>query len=176
MFEQIENERGTPVPLEPVPAMERPPGIAIVAMLYFISGGFSLATSFFAMVAGSWLTAIAARPGYLSPLLVRASAFRGEYAFWLGLFGTGASLFKLVAATGLWTLQPWAWRLALIGGALKLVTHLVAVSRGAITPSGVLGALVNGAVLVYLSTPHARRALSSVSSADETDEVLTATP
>ena len=155
--------------------MQRPPGIAIVAILYFISGGLSLATSCFAMVAGSWLTAIAARPGYLSPLLVQASAFRGEYAFWLGLVGTGASLFKLVAATGLWMLQPWAWRLALIGGALKLVTHLVAVTRGAITPTGVVGALVNAAVLVYLSTPHVRRALSGVPDSDVPDDVPTTT-
>jgi hypothetical protein len=69
---------------------------------------------------------------------------------------------KVVAAGGLWTLQPWGWRLALIGGTLKLVTHLVAVMRGPITPAGVVGALVNGAVLVYLSTPHVRRALSGV--------------
>jgi hypothetical protein len=156
--------------------MQRPPGIATVAILYFISGGLSLATSCLAMVAGSWLTTIAARPGYLSPLLVRASAFRGEYAFWFGLFGTGASLFKLVAATGLWTLQPWAWRLAMIGGALKLVTHLVAVTRGAITTAGVAGALVNAAILVYLSTPHVRRALSGVPDSDVTDDVPTTTP
>jgi hypothetical protein len=155
--------------------MQRPPGIAIVAILYFISGGLSLATSFFAMVAGSWLTAFAARPGYLLPLLARASGFRGEYAFWLGLIGTGASLFKLVAATGLWTLQPWAWRLAMIGGALKLVTHLVAVTRGAITPAGVVSALVNATVLVYLSTPQVRRALSGVPDSDVTDDIPTTT-
>ena len=156
--------------------MQRPPGITIVAIVYFISGGLSLVTSCFAMVAGSWVTAIAVRPGYLSPLLVQGSAFRGEYAFWLGLIGTGTSLFKLVAATGLWTLQPWAWKLAMIGGALKLVTHLVAVTRGAITPAGVVGTLVNVAALVYLSTPHVRRALSRVPDSDVTDDVPTATP
>src|SRR4051812_43983303 len=106
--------------------MQRPTGITIVAILDFVSGGLSLATSCFEVVVGSVLTATAARPGYVPSLLAPGAAFRGEHAFWLGLIGTGASLFKLVAAAGLWTLQPWAWRLALIGGGLKLVTHLVA--------------------------------------------------
>src|SRR4051794_35706147 len=176
MIERHEDERRRLVALAPVPAMQRPDGGPIGAILYFISGGLSLATSSFAMVVGSWLTATVARPSYLSPLLVQASAFRGEYAFWLGLMGTGASLFKLVAATGLWTLQPWAWRLALIGGALKLVTHLVAVTRGAITPAGFVGALVNAAVLVYLSTPHVRRALSDGPDSDAAEDVPATTP
>jgi hypothetical protein len=142
--------------------MQRPTGITVLAILYFVSGGLSLALSCFSMVVGSWMTATAARPGYVPSLLAPATAFRGEHAFWLGLIGTGAALLKVVAAAGLWTLQPWGWRLALVGGTLKLVTHLVAVMRGAITPAGVVGALVNGAVLVYLSTPHVRRALSDV--------------
>ena len=156
--------------------MQRPTGITVLAILYFVSGGLSLATSCFAMVAGSWLTATAARPGYVPALLAPGTAFRGEHAFWLGLIGTCAALFKLVAATGLWTLQPWAWRLALIGGVLKLVTYLVAVTRGAISPAGVVGALVNGAALVYLSTSHVRRALSGIPDSDVPDAVPTATP
>ena len=43
--------------------MQRPPGLAVVAILYLLTGGFSLATSCFAMVAGSWLIGFAARPG-----------------------------------------------------------------------------------------------------------------
>ena len=99
---------------------------------------------------GVWLTAQTARSGSVLTVLAPAAAFRGESAFWLGLLGTGAALFKLVAAAGLWTLQPWGWRLALVGGTLKLMTHLVAVRRNAITPAGIVGALVNVAVLVYL--------------------------
>ena len=110
--------------------MQRPTGITVLAILYFVSGGLSLATSCFAMVVGSWMTAAAARLGYVPSLLAPATAFRGEHAFWLGLIGTGAALLKVVAAAGLWTLQPWGWQLALIGGTLKLVTHLVAVMPG----------------------------------------------
>src|SRR5262249_11416717 len=103
-------------------------------------------------------------------------AYRGEQAFWLGLIGAVASLFKLVAAVGLFALQPWAWRLALIGGTLKVVTHVLSVTRGAITPAGVGGALGNGAALAYLLTPHVRRALSGVPDLDVTDDVPTTTP
>ena len=140
--------------------MRRPTGITVLAILYFVSGGLSLTTSCFAMAGGSWLTAQTERLGSGPSVLAPAAAFRGEPAFWLGLFGAGAALFKLIAAAGLWTLQPWGWRLALVGGTLKLMTHLVAVRRNAITPAGIVGALVNGAVLVYLFTPHVRRALA----------------
>jgi hypothetical protein len=142
--------------------MQRPTGITILTILYVVSGGLSLTTSCLAMVGGAWLTAQTVRPGSGLLVLAPAAAFRGERAFWLGLLGTCAALFKLVAVAGLWTLQPWGWRLALVGGMLKLLTHLVAVFRNAITPAGIVGALVNGAVLVYLCTPHVRRALSGV--------------
>ena len=140
--------------------MRRPTGITILTILYLVSGGLSLTTSCFSMAGGAWLTAQTARSGSVLTVLAPAAAFRGESAFWLGLLGTGAALFKLVAAAGLWTLQPWGWRLALVGGTLKLMTHLVAVRRNAITPAGIVGALVNIAVLVYLFTPHVRQALS----------------
>ena len=54
-----------------------------------------------------------------------------------------------------------------------MVTHLLAVARGAITPSGVVGALSNGAALTYLLTPHVRRALSGVPELDVPDGVPT---
>ena len=113
--------------------MQRPSGITVLAILYFVSGGLSLVTSCFAMVVGNWLAVTAERPGAFPMLLAPASAFRGQLAFWLGLIGTAAALFKLVAAIGLWTMQPWGWRLALFSGTLKLVTHVVAANRRAIT-------------------------------------------
>ena len=140
--------------------MRRPTGITILTILYVVSGGLSLTTSCLAMVGGAWLTAQTVRPGSGLTVLAPGAAFRGESAFWLGLVGTGAALFKLVAVAGLWTLQPWGWWLALVGGTLKLMTHLMALRRNAITPAGIVGALVNGAVLIYLFTPHVRRALS----------------
>jgi hypothetical protein len=153
---------------------QRPTGITVLAILDFVSGGLNLATSCVSILVGSWLTST--RPGYVLSLLAPAAAFQGEQAIWLGLIGAGASLVKLAAAVGLWTLQPWAWRLALIGGALKVVTHVLAMTRGAITPFGVMGTLGNSAGLVYLFTPHVRRALSGVPDLDVPDDVPTPTP
>lgn len=88
--------------------------------------------------------------------------FRGNPVVWIGLIGAGVSLFKLSAAAGLWTLKPWGRRPALVSGMLQSVTHFVGVIRGSISPSGVVGLLVNSAVLIYLSRPRVRHALSSV--------------
>ena len=50
-----------------------------------------------------------------------------------------------------------------VGGGISIVlTNVLAVIRGAITPSGVMGLLANGAVLLYLSRPDVRRALADV--------------
>jgi uncharacterized membrane protein (DUF2068 family) len=98
-------------------------------------------------------------PRSLAPSL----AFQGKLVYWIGLFGTSASLFKLGAAAGLWLLQPWGWRLVVLRATLKLLSHLVAVIQGAITPSGIGGLLVNGTVVLYLSRPCVRQALSGVS-------------
>jgi hypothetical protein len=49
------------------------------------------------------------------------------------------------------------------GGGISIVlTNVFAVIRGAITPSGVMGLLANGAVLLYLSRLDVRRALADV--------------
>jgi hypothetical protein len=62
-----------------------------------------------------------------------------------------------------------------VSGTLKLVTHVVAANRRAITPAGVVGALVNGATLVYLSMPHVQRALwDDRDDARPDDEAVTA--
>ena len=140
--------------------MQRPTGIVVLTILYIVNGGLSLFTSGLSMALGALL---ATRSGRLSSgpsLLVPAAAYRGDYALWLGLLGTAAALFKLTAAAGLWMLQPWGWQLALAGTSLKLVTHLVAAFRRALTPAGLVGALLNLGVLVYLLTPNVRRALS----------------
>jgi uncharacterized membrane protein (DUF2068 family) len=81
---------------------------------------------------------------------------------WIGLIGAGVSLFTLIAAAGLWTLKPWGLQLALISGTLNLVSNTVGVIRGATTPSSVVGLLVNGAVLLFLSIPTVRRPLVAV--------------
>ena len=142
--------------------MRRPTGITILAILYFLGGAINLVMSCVALAVGSGLARKGADPDDRSSALTLDPAFRGNLVFWIGLIGTGAALFRLVAAAGLWRLTPWSVRLALIRGTLKLLTHLMAVSQGAITPSGLAGVLVNGAVVLYLTMSQARHALTGI--------------
>ena len=142
--------------------MQRPTGVTILAIANFLSGALSLVISCFALAMCGRLTAEDEDAEDRSSDLTLNLAFRGNPVFWIGLIGAGVSLFKLFAATGLWTLKPWGRRLALICGSLTLVTHLFGVVRGAITPSGLLGLFVDGGVLLYLSRYDVRRALADV--------------
>lgn len=86
--------------------MERPAGITVLAILHFLGGIFNLAISCFTMAAGRWLTSEAEDTGDVPPMLAPVVALRGNLTFWIGLFGAVASLFRLCAGAGLWTLQP----------------------------------------------------------------------
>jgi uncharacterized membrane protein (DUF2068 family) len=130
--------------------MQRPAGITFLAIAYFLGGGVSFLISCLALAVSGRLLADKASTAASSSALSVNLAQRGNTVFWISLFGAGTSLFKLIAATGLWTLQPWGRQLALVSGVLNLLTHVLPVFRGAITPSGVLGLLVNGSVLLYL--------------------------
>jgi uncharacterized membrane protein (DUF2068 family) len=142
--------------------MRRPTGITILAIVDFLSGALSLAISCLALAVSGRPRAEDEDTDYGSSVLTLNLSFRGNPVFWIGLFGAGISMFKLIAAVGLWTLKPWGRRLALVSLTLNLLTDAFGVMRGAITPSGVTGLLVNGAVLLYLSRPDVRRALTDV--------------
>jgi uncharacterized membrane protein (DUF2068 family) len=141
--------------------MQRPTGITILAIVDFLTGAISLVFSCFALAVSGRIRAGDEDTDEPS-VLTQDVASRGNLVFWIGLIGAGVSLFKLFAAVGLWTLKPWGRQLALVSGTLYLLAHVSGVIRGAITPSGVIGLLVNGAVLLYLSRPEVRRALADV--------------
>jgi len=140
--------------------MQRPIGITILAIFYLLGGVFDLVMSFFAMAAGDRLLEDTEATVDVTPALAPNLPLRGSLVFWIGLCGSGASLFKLCAGAGLWSLQPWGVQLALLRATVRLVSHLMAAIQGAITPSGIVGVLVNGTILVYLSRPRVRQALS----------------
>lgn len=66
----------------------------------------------------------------------------GGAAFVIGTFAIGLSAAQLVVVWGLWTLQSWAWTLALLFFGFDLLVDLVG--------GNVLGALVAGVILVYV--------------------------
>src|SRR6187551_1936658 len=108
--------------------MQRPTGITILAIVYFVGGGISIVFSCLALAVSDRLTAEAEAEeeefDEASSGLTLDLAFRGNPVFWIGLIGAGASLFKLIAAVGLWTLKPWGRKLALVTGMLHLLTNV----------------------------------------------------
>src|SRR4051812_13554258 len=140
--------------------MHRPTGVTVLAIMYLVGGGLGLVASCFTVAGGSQIAAEARSPDNPSSDLAPDFAFCGSLVFWIGLIGTGASLLSLGTGAGLWMLRPWGWRIALLRATVKLTTHLVAMGRGALTPSHAFGVLVNMAVLTYLSRPNVRQALS----------------
>lgn len=141
--------------------MQRPAGVTILAIVNFLGGATSLVMSGLTMAASWWLITETeeASSGNVSSAVARDVAFRSNLVFWMSLLRMGASLSKLVAAIGLWWRTPWGWQLALVSGVLKLGTHLLAL-RSAISPSAVVGLLVDSVVVVYLCTPRVRQELS----------------
>jgi hypothetical protein len=142
--------------------MQRPTGISALAILYGVSGGISFLMSCCAMAVASRLALKAERAGSDSLVLAPDFALWGNVVFWAGLAGSGVSVLRILAAIGLWTLNPLGWRLALVRNSLKLATCPVVMIRDGFTASRVAGVLLDGAILFYLSRPHVRHAFSGV--------------
>lgn len=68
----------------------------------------------------------------------------------LGLVLAGVGLAELLAAYGLWTLQPWGWKASAGALALGALLSLYAASQAG--SSGLFGVLVHGGLLGYLYT------------------------
>jgi len=76
--------------------------------VYFVGGVISIVFSCLALAVSDRLTAEAEEEEFdeASSGLTLDLAFRGNPVFWIGLIGAGASLFKLIAAVGLWSRRP----------------------------------------------------------------------
>lgn len=73
---------------------------------------------------------------------------------WAFLLFVGATLATLAHAS--WQMKPWAWELTLLVYGIGVLGSLWQVAMG--IPEGWLAAGVNGAVLIYASTPGVRLA------------------
>jgi len=135
-------------------AMEqKPAGITLIVILYFILGGLSLLWS--GLVFG-W--------GGLSSLfgnLFGADQARayGEAIAWSGFLGLISAVVQIVVAFGLLGMKKWAWVLALIGVALTVSQGIVGMFGGGVFAfmCGSLGLILPVVILVYLLRPEIRR-------------------
>jgi len=135
-------------------AMEqKPAGITLIVIIYFILGGLSLLWS--GLVFG-W--------GGLSSLfgnLFGADQARayGEAIAWSGFLGLISAVVQIVVAFGLLGMKKWAWVLALIGVALTVSQGIVGMFGGGVFAfmCGSLGLILPVVILVYLLRPEIRR-------------------
>jgi len=132
---------------------QKPAGITLIVIIYFILGGLSLLWS--GLVFG-W--------GGLSSLfgnLFGADQARayGEAIAWSGFLGLISAVVQIVVAFGLLGMKKWAWVLALIGVALTVSQGIVGMFGGGVFAfmCGSLGLILPVVILVYLLRPEIRR-------------------
>jgi hypothetical protein len=130
----------------------RPAGITIVALLNWLRAFLFALVGMALIVAGhlSGRLVIALGSG---PLAERLLSGVGK------VFGLGALLIAalwVAAGIGLWALQGWGRSLTMVLTGLWLVFGLLGLLHHPF-PTHILRVVVDGAILVYLSTPEVRR-------------------
>jgi hypothetical protein len=108
-------------PIQNSAAKERPVAITVIAILYFISGGFSLINSIINLIRGQ---AAAASIPILGGLL-------GGFVIGFSIFGLAMGGINILVGYGLWTLKNWARIIAIIGSVLVCLT-IIGIPIGAI--------------------------------------------
>jgi hypothetical protein len=133
--------------------MERPTGITIIAIVYFVLGCLSLLWS--ALVFGlGGLGALFA--GVFGAEAMAAASTAGA---WSGFVGILAAIVQFAVGIGLLKMKRWAWFLAVIGVALNVIQGIAGMFSGGpfAFMCGILGLLLPVAVLIYLLTNRVRQ-------------------
>jgi hypothetical protein len=136
--------------------VKRPAGLTVLVALLLIGGVFRFVVSFLDFGAGSWLAAVGAGPGSVPPAAGAAAVALGTLGFWIGLVSMAVAVLMLLAAGGLWALQPWGWWLAVGGLALGLAANLMPLMQGVLTTRLAVLSVLDAAFLAYLLTPQIR--------------------
>jgi hypothetical protein len=133
--------------------MERPTGITVLAIVYFILGFLSLLWSGFVFGLGGLGTLFA---GLFGAEAMAAATTAGA---WSGFLGILAAIVQFAVGIGLLKMKRWAWVLALIGVALTVIQGIMGMFSGGpfAFMCGILGLLLPVAVLIYLLTGKVRQ-------------------
>ena len=134
--------------------MERPTGITVLAIVYFILGFLSLLWSGFVFGLGGLGTLFAGLFG------AEAMAAASTAGAWSGFLGILAAIVQFAVGIGLLKMKKWAWILALIGVALTVIQGIAGMFSGGpfAIMCGLLGLLLPVAILIYLLTSKVREA------------------
>lgn len=119
----------------PAMPVERPTGVTVLAVLYFVGAVFALLGGIMMLTVGSMFTGMMD-----SGLFALMGAALG------GMFVVIAALLG-VAGWGLWSRQRWAWYLVMVLEVLSLISGLFSL------PSGIVGMAIAGLIIWYFTTP-----------------------
>ena len=134
--------------------MERPTGITVIAIAYFVLGILSLLWSGFVFGLGGLGTLFAGLFG------AEAMAAASTAGAWSGFLGILAAIVQFAVGIGLLKMKKCAWILALIGVALTVIQGIAGMFSGGpfAIMCGLLGLLLPVAILIYLLTSKVREA------------------
>ena len=133
---------------------ERPAGITLIVILFFILGGLSLLWSGLVFGVGGLSALFGGLFG-----AAQVTSF-GESAGWSGFVGIFAAALQIIVAFGLLGMQRWAWVLALVGVGVTVVQGVIGLFTGGTFGfmCGGIGLIIPIIILVYLLTPKVRQA------------------
>ena len=126
--------------------MNRPQGVTVIAVLYFVRAAFFACLGLIFMVAGAAVaTAIAERSGLPAALIAGAGVLVAVLLFCF-------SAFQALVGWGLLRLKEWARIIAIALSALSLALGVFGLFR--LSLFGVLRIAISGVILWYLLQPH----------------------
>ena len=133
---------------------ERPAGITLLVILYFVLGGLSLLWSFLIFGFGGLNSLFGSLFG------AEAMAVFGNQTAWSGFLGLITAAVQIVVAFGLLGMYRWAYVLAMIGVVISVLQGLVGMFSGGIFGfmCGSLGLILPVIILIYLLRPKIRQA------------------
>jgi uncharacterized membrane protein (DUF2068 family) len=82
------------------------------------------------------------------------------------LIAMAAALAWVIGSIGLWSMQRWAYWLAVAGAAITLLAHLLPRLGGLVNTTSALSGALAGAILVYMLLPSVRRAFFEAPASD----------
>ena len=133
----------------------RPIGITVLAGAGFVVGVWNLMGAMFALSYVSSMVVLAAWQGF-PPEYAPAYAALGNVG-WV-LLAAAAATAVIVGSIGLWTLQPWAYWVTLIGAAVSLLIHVIPGLQGTVNGTSLISAGLALAIVIYMLLPSVRRA------------------